>query len=113
METRLNYGVYVVYDNASEQYGLPFVADNNEVALRNVVSTIIELDDNVIMDFELIEIGQYDPVNGNIDGYQLHSSIASPRDILMKVHHCREELDVIKKQALHELDELKKLKESK
>lgn len=113
MENKLNFGVYVLFDHATENYGLPFVADNNEVALRNVVSSIIHLDDNVIMDFELIEIGQYDSANGNIDGYQLHTSIASSRDILIKVHHCREELDEIKKKALQELEELKKLKEVK
>lgn len=113
MENKLNFGVYVLYDHATENYGLPFVANNNDVALRNVVSSIIHLDDNVIMDFELIEIGQYDSDNGKIDGYQLHSSIASPRDILTKVHHCREELDEIKKKALQELEELKKLKEDK
>lgn len=115
MENSLNYGVYVLFDRATDEYGLPFVAPNMSVAIRTSVSTMISLDDNVIQDFELIEIGQFDKDAGVIEGYPSDSfvSAAFPETLLAKVYQTREDLDKIKELALSEYEELKKLKESK
>lgn len=110
MENEMNYGVYVLYDYSTEKYGLPFVAVSTENALRSVVSSIIHLDDNVINDFGLFEIGQYDIENAKIIGNDLHISVAGGDFILKKVYQAREDLEAIKKDALAEYEELRKLK---
>lgn len=105
-----NYGVYSLYDYSTEEYGLPFVSVSTENALRSVVSSIIHLDDNVINDLGLFEIGQYDKEKAKIVGHELNISVAGSDYILKKVYQAREELEAIKKEALAEYEELRKLK---
>lgn len=113
MSDLMNYGVYVVYDDATEQYGLPFVAENKEAAIREFVSTFLSIDDNVLTDMSIFEIGQYDPVRGIISGYSIDSRfLVCDSDILIKkIIQVRADLDAIRKEAYEELDEFRKIKE--
>lgn len=111
IEKRLNFGVYALYDCVTVEYGLPFVSFSGESAIRSAVSSLIALDDNVISDFELFEIGQFDKDNGRIEGYETNISICGSHDLLKKVIQLRAEIDEQKKEALEELEALKKLRQ--
>lgn len=112
LEKLQNYGVYSVYDGATEQYGLPFVAENKEAAIREFVSTFLGVDDVVLTDMSIFEIGEYNPVDGIITGYPSDSRFkVCDSDILIKkITQVRVDLDALKKEAYAELDELKKLR---
>lgn len=111
MSDLMNYGVYVVYDDATEQYGLPFVAENKEAAIRQFVSTFLSIDDNVLTDMSIFEIGEYEPVKGIITGYSSDSRylVCDPDTLIKKIIMVRTDLDAIRKEAYAELDELKKI----
>lgn len=111
MSDLMNYGVYVVYDDATEQYGLPFVAENKEAAIRQFVSTFLHVNDNVLTDMSIFEIGEYDSVKGIITGYSIDSRflVCDPDTLIKKTIMVRTDLDAIRKEAYAELDELKKL----
>lgn len=113
MENKINYGIYVLYDSMSEAYGLPFVAPNKEVALRNCVSSFLSVDENALRDFKLFEIGQFDIEAGEVDGYPTGSSILvyDSDVILKKIIETRKNLEIVQNQAWKELCELKNLKE--
>lgn len=113
MENQINYGIYVLYDSMSEAYGLPFVAPNKEVALRNSVSAFLSVDENALRDFKLFEIGQFDIEAGEVDGYPTGSSILvyDSDDILKKIIETRKTIEQARDEAWKELVELKKLKE--
>lgn len=114
MENQINYGIYVLYDSMSEAYGLPFVAPNKEVALRNSVSAFLSVDDNALRDFKLFEIGQFDIESGEVDGYPTGSSILvyDSDVILKKIIETRKTIEQARDDAWKELVELKKLKDS-
>ncbi len=111
MSDLMNYGVYVVYDDATEQYALPFVAENKEAAIRECVSTFLSVDDNVLTDMSIFEIGEYDPVKGIITGYPIDSRflVCDSNTLIKKIIMVRTDLDAIRKEAYAELDELKKI----
>ncbi len=113
MSNLMNYGVYVVYDDATEQYGLPFVAENKESAIREFVSTFLSVDDNVLTDMSIFEIGEYEPVKGIITGYPTDSRflVCDSDTLIKKIIMVRTDLDAIRKEAYAELDELKKIRE--
>ena len=113
MENKINYGIYVLYDSMSEAYGLPFVAPNKEVALRNSVSAFLSVDENALRDFKLFEIGQYDIESGEVDGYPTGSSILvyDSDEILKKIIETRKTIEEVQNQAWKELCELRNLKE--
>lgn len=112
MSDLMNYGVYVVYDDATEQYGLPFVAENEKAAIRQCVSTFLSVDNNVLTDMSIYEIGVYDPVKGVITGYPIDSRflVCDSDELIKKIIMVRTDLDALKKQAYAELDELKKIR---
>ncbi len=113
MENAINYGIYVLYDSMSEAYGLPFVAPNKEVALRNSVSAFLSVDENALRDFKLFEIGQFDIEAGEVDGYPTGSSILvyDSDEILKKIIETRKTIEEVQNQAWKELCELRNLKE--
>ena len=112
MSNLMNYGVYVVYDDSTEQYGLPFVAENKEAAIRECVSTFLTVDDNVLTDMSIFEIGEYEPVKGIITGYPTDSRflVCDSDTLIKKIIMVRTDLDAIRKEAYVELDELKKIR---
>lgn len=112
MSDLMNYGVYVVYDGATEQYGLPFVAENKEAAIRECVSTFLTVDDVVLTDMSIFEIGEYEPVKGIITGYSLDSRflVCDSDTLIKKITQVRIDLDALKKEAYAELDEFKKFR---
>lgn len=111
MSDLMNYGVYVVYDASTEQYGLPFVADNKEAAIRECVSTFLTVDDVVLTDMSIFEIGEYEPVKGIITGYPTDSRflVCDSNTLIKKITMVRIDLEALKKEAYSELDELKKI----
>lgn len=113
MENVINYGIYVLYDSMSEAYGLPFVAPNKEVALRNSVSAFLSVDENALRDFKLYEIGQFDIEAGEVDGYPTGTSILvyDSDEILKKIIETRKTIEDVQNQAWKELCELRNLKE--
>lgn len=112
MADLMNYGVYSVYDCATEQYGLPFVANNKEEAIRECVSTFLGVDDVVLTDMSIFEIGEYNPVDGIITGYPADSrfKVCDSDTLIKKITQVRIDLDALKKKAYAELDELKKIR---
>ena len=112
MSDLMNYGVYVVRDGATQQYGLPFVANNKEEAIRECVSTFLSVDDVVLTDMSVYEIGEYNPVDGIITGYpkDSHFKVCDSDTLIKKITQVRIDLDALKKEAYAELDELKKLR---
>ncbi len=113
MENKINYGIYVLYDSMSEAYGLPFVAPNKEVALRNSVSAFLSVDENALRDFKLYEIGQFDIEAGEVYGYPTGSSVLvyDSDEILKKIIETRKTIEEAQDKAWKELCELKNLKE--
>lgn len=109
----VNCGVYVIYDSLAEQYGNPFVSPTIENAKRMAVAHLLTYPDNFIGDQCLYEIGQYDPNIAKIEGYDSHVLVAGSKQLLEKVYQLREEYAEYKKQALDEIDTLKKLQNGK
>ena len=58
--------VYVLYDTASSQYGLPFFAFNELVAKRQSCITLSSLPIEYWKDFQLFIAGTYDQDEGQI-----------------------------------------------
>lgn len=112
LEKLQNYGVYCVFDGATQQYGLPFVASNKEEAIRECVSTFLTVDDVVLTDIKVFEIGEYEPVKGIITGYPVDSRfmVCDSDTLVKKIIQVRTDLDTMRKEAYAELDELKKIR---
>lgn len=112
MSDLMNYGVYVVFDSATEKYGLPFVANNKEEAIRECVSTFLNVDDVVLTDMSIFEIGEFNPVDGIITGYpkDSHFLVCGSDVLIKKITQVRADLDALKKEAYAELDEFRKIK---
>ena len=111
----VNYGVYSIYDESLEQFGFPFIAENDSQALRKCVSDFILFDDVVLSDVKVFEIGQFDPLTGKIDGYSkdsFHLSFTGT-DILSKIKSYRIKIKEAEDLARKDIDELQKLKNSK
>lgn len=112
MENKVNVGIYVIFDKVVGNYGLPFCAENDAVALRNFMARYLFLDDSLISDFSVIEVGQYDGETGKVEGYQPGSfREVYPGEVLLKeVLIKRDELNEIQTIAQQEIDDLMKLK---
>lgn len=115
MSDLMNYGVYVVYDDATEQYGIPFVAESIDAAIRECVCTFMSVDDVVLSDMRIFEIGEYEPVKGIITGYSIDSRyfVCDSDTLIKRVNQARSYLERVRNDAISELDELKKLKTEK
>lgn len=113
-EKRMNLGIYCVRDKVVDTFGLPFCAENDAVALRHFVSCYIHLDDNVISDFSIVEVAQFDPDNGSVHGYDTgcFREVYNGTEILSHVMGKRQELFDIEMSVEAEIEELKKLKKS-
>lgn len=109
----VNEGVYVIYDSLVEQYGNPFVSPTIENAKRMAVAHLLTYPDNFIGDQCLYEIGQYDPNTAMIEAYGSHVLVAGSKQLLEKVYQLREEYKEYQKEALDEIDTLKKLQKGK
>lgn len=109
----VNEGVYVIYDSLVEEYGNPFVSPTIENAKRMAVAHLLTYPDNFVGDQCLYEIGQYDPNNAKIEGYDSHVLVAGSKQLLEKVYELRAEYAEYKKQALDEIETLKKLQKGK
>ena len=81
-----NLGVYSIYDESLEQFGFPFIAENDFQVLRKCSSDFILYDDVVLSDVKVFEIGEFDPKTGEIHGYSKDSFYLSctGTDILAK-----------------------------
>lgn len=108
-----NCGVYVIYDSLVEQYGNPFVSATIENAKRMAVAHLLTYPDNFITDQCLYEIGQFDPDTAKLEGYDCKVLVAGSKQLLEKVYQLREEYAEYKKQALDEIETLKKLQNGK
>ena len=111
----VNCGVYSIYDESLEQFGFPFIADNDSEALRKCVSDFILFDDVVLSDVKVFEIGQFDPLTGIIDGFSkdsFHLSFTGT-DILAKIKSYRIKIKEAEELAEKDIQELKNLKASK
>lgn len=109
----VNDGVYVIFDSLVEQYGNPFVSSTIENAKRMAVAHLLTFPDNFIGDQCLYEIGQYNPNNATIEGYESKVLVAGSKQLLEKVYELREEYAECNKQALDEIETLKKLQKGK
>ncbi len=111
----VNYGVYSMYDETMEQFGFPFIAENDSQVLRKCAADFLLYDDVVLSDVKVFEIGQFDPITGKIDGYSKDSYHLSctGTDILAKIKSYRIKIKEAEDLARKEIDELKNLKSSK
>lgn len=111
----VNFGVYSLHDKDVEEFGLPFVAENDSVAVRNVVGDFIQLDDVVISSLTLVEIGQFDSSNGVIESYKegCFHVVKSGEELLKEVIKWRHDIKLIDEAAEKEINELLALREQK
>ena len=111
----VNLGVYSMYDESLEQFGFPFIAENDSQVLRKCVSDFILYDDVVLSDVKVFEIGEFDPKTGEIHGYSKDSFHLSctGTDILSKIKSYRIKIKEAEDLAEKEILELRKLKDSK
>ncbi len=108
-------GVYSIYDETLEQFGFPFIAENDSQVLRKCASDFILYDDVVLSDVKVFEVGQFDPKTGEIQGYpkdSFHLSCTGT-DILAKIKSYREKIKEAEDLAEKEISELRNLKDSK
>ncbi len=109
-----NLGVYSMYDETLEQFGFPFIAENDSQVLRKCAADFLLYDDVVLSDIKVYEIGQFDCKTGKIDGYsQPYYLSCTGSDILAKIKSYRIKIKEAEDLARKDIDELKKLKESK
>lgn len=75
-------GMYCLWDAKAESFGMPFFADNDNLARRifgdSVVKSGTVLNDHP-EDFFLYKVGQWDQTSGSVDGVK-PVSIASATD---------------------------------
>lgn len=111
----VNLGVYSMYDETLEQFGFPFIAENDSQVLRKCASDFILYDDVVLSDVKVFEIGEFDPVTGEIHGYSKDSFHLSctGTDILSKIKSYRIKIKEAEELAEKDIQELRKLKDSK
>lgn len=111
----VNLGVYSVHDETLDQFGLPFIAENDSQVLRKCASDFILYDDVVLSDIKVFEIGQFDPKTGIIDGFSKDSFHLSctGTDILAKIKSYRVKINEAEALARKDIEELQKLKVSK
>ncbi len=110
----VNCGVYSIYDETLEQFGFPFIAENDSQVLRKCASDFILYDDVVLSDIKVFEIGQFDPKTGKIDGYsQPYYLSCTGSDILAKIKSYRIKINEAEELARKDIEELQKLKDSK
>ncbi len=111
----INCGVYSIYDETLEQFGFPFIAENDSQVLRKCASDFILYDDVVLSDVKVFEIGEFDPKTGEIHGYPkdaFHLSCTGT-DILAKIKSYRIKIREAEDLARNDIEELQKLKDSK
>ena len=111
----VNFGVYSMYDESLNQFGFPFIAENDSQVLRKCAADFILYDDVVLSDVKVFEIGQFDPLTGKIDGYSTDSFHLSctGTDILAKIKSYRIKINEAEDLARKDIEELQKLKDSK
>lgn len=110
----VNLGVYSIYDESLEQFGFPFIAENDQQVLRKCASDFILYDDVVLSDIKVYEIGQFDPKTGKIDGYCLPFYLScTGTDILAKIKSYRLKIKEAEDLAEKQISELMNLKDSK
>lgn len=111
----VNFGVYSMYDESLEQFGFPFIAENDSQVLRKCAADFILYDDVVLSDVKVFEVGDFDPKTGEIHGYPkdgFHLSCTGT-DILAKIKSYRIKIKEAEDLAEKEIVELQKLKDSK
>ncbi len=115
LENGVNFGVYSIHDETLEQFGPPFIAENDSQVLRKCAADFILYDDVVLSDIKVFEIGQFDPKTGEIHGYSKDSFRLSctGTDVLSKIKSYRIKIKDAEDLARKDIDELKKLKVSK
>ncbi len=111
----VNFGVYSIYDESLEQFGFPFIAENDSQVLRKCASDFILYDDVLLSDVKVFEIGEFDPKTGEIHGYSKDSFYLSCTgvDILAKIKSYRIKIKEAEDLATKEIADLQKLKDSK
>lgn len=110
----VNCGVYSLYDESLEQFGFPFIAENDSQVLRKCASDFLLYPDVVLSDVKVFEIGEFDPLTGEIHGYPKDSFHLSCTgiDILAKIKSYRIKIKSAEELAEKDINELKNLKAS-
>lgn len=91
----MNFGIFIIFDKASEEYGLPFVQPTIKSLKRNVAIEMLHASDLIIKDLQVFEVGQYDRQNGVIESYgkQEYIPVLNGEEILQEVKECRNILE--------------------
>lgn len=66
--------IFTIYDNKSELYNNPFVQKTTGAAIRAFTSLVEDEQTDIARhpsDYELFEIGEFDPESGQISGAKL------------------------------------------
>lgn len=100
----MNFGIFIILDKASEQYGLPFVQPTVRALKRNIAIDMIDASDLILKDLQVFEVGQYDQHEGVIETYgkQEYIPVLSGEEILQEVKDCRKIIDTMKEQVIDE-----------
>ncbi len=110
----VNACVYSIYDETLEQFGFPFIAENDSQVLRKCASDFILYDDVVLSDVKVFEIGEFDPMTGEIHGYPkdaFHLSCTGV-DILAQIKSYRKKIKEAEDLAEKQISALKQIKDS-
>lgn len=91
----MNFGIFIIFDKSSEEYGLPFVQPTIKALKRNCAIDLLHTSDLIIKDLQVFEVGQYDRQNGVIETYgkQEYIPVLSGEEILQEVKECRNILE--------------------
>lgn len=76
--------LFSIYDKVADRYAPPFVAVNAGVACRQLENSIREVPEIHLVDFELVQIGTFDEVTGNVAS-DMHSVVARGVDFKKNV----------------------------
>lgn len=100
----MNFGIYMILDKASEQYGLPFVQPTVKSAKRSIALEMLETADTVVKDFVVFEVGQFDKDEGTIESYgkQAYIPVLQGDEILEDIHAYRKILDNVREKVQNE-----------
>lgn len=65
----MNFKVYSIYDLGSEEFTPPFFARTDKVAVRNLNSSVKDVDKSLRKDYVLCQLGTFNSENGKIVGF--------------------------------------------
>lgn len=97
----MNFGIYMILDKASEQYGLPFVQPTVKSVKRSIALEMLEIADTVVKDFVVFEVGQFDKDEGTVEAYgkQAYIPVLQGDEILQEIKEYRKILDNVREKV--------------